>query len=255
MKSIAIISRLTLLENGRKQIFQALMILLLVVIAASTLLFLFTDGVRMQMLKDLCSTSITVGGSLLAIVLCAGGIQSDIENRTITPFVARPMTKQQYFLGKFLGNLATVGLGIAGMVAVFAVLLIVHGVMPDRYFALAVAFTLLQVAVIAAFSAMLGSFMSPVIAGMMSILFIIGGGMKVDGLAHMIDSSPSVVTRVALTPIYHLLPNMAAFNFKTMLVQGIGAPPGYCFWVMVYGMLYIAICLTIGGWCISTREV
>lgn len=255
MKSISIISRLTLLENGRKQIFQALMLLLLVVVAASTLLFLFTDGVRMQMLKDLCSTSITVGGSLLAVVLCASGIQSDIENRTITPFVARPMTKQQYFLGKFFGNLLTVAVGMLGMVAVFAILLIVHGVMPDRYFALAVSFTMLQVAVIAAFTAMLSSFLSPVLAGMLGMLFIVGGSMKVSGLAHMIDSSPSIVTRVAMTPIYHILPNMGAFNFKTMLVQGIGAPPGYCAWVLVYGLLYIAICLMIGGWCISARDV
>ena len=255
MKSILVVSHLTLLENARKQIFQALMMLLLVVVASSTLLFFLTDGVRMQMLKDLCSTCITVGGSLLAVVLCAGGIYSDIENRTITPFIARPMTKAQYFLGKFLGNMMTVYVGLAGMVVVFAILLMVHGVMPDRYLALAVFFTLLQATVIAAFTAMLGSFLSPILAGMFGLLFVIGGSMKVGGLAHMIASSPSATTRFLMLPIYHALPNMNAFDFKTMLVQGIGAPPAYCLWVFIYGLLYIAVCLTIGGWCISARDI
>ena len=47
-----VIARMSLLENSRKQVFHVLCLLVLTVIAGSTLLSIFTEGVKVKILKD-----------------------------------------------------------------------------------------------------------------------------------------------------------------------------------------------------------
>ena len=112
MTGIWTIAKMSLLENSRKQVFHVLCLLMLAVIGSSTLLSIFTEGVQIKILKDLCMTCIMFGGAALAIALGATGIPNDVESRTIHPLIARPLTRTQYLMGKFLGTFITVTMGV-----------------------------------------------------------------------------------------------------------------------------------------------
>ena len=122
MQKIFIISKMTLLENSRKQIFHVLCLVILAIIASSTLLSVLTEGAKVKIIKDLAMTTILFGGAVLSVALAASSIPNDIENRTIYPMFARPITRTQYVLGKYLGTISTVGLGLLAMSFVFIVL-------------------------------------------------------------------------------------------------------------------------------------
>jgi len=255
MSGIWIIAKMSLLENSRKQVFHVLCLLMLAVIGSSTLLTIFTEGVQIKILKDLCMTCILFGGAALAIALGATGIPNDVESRTIHPLIARPITRTQYVVGKYIGTLITVALGVAAMTAAFAVLIYGYQHSFDSFLGIAILFTLLEVAVVAAIATTISAFVSPAIATVVTFMAYLAGTIKIGYIGGLIERSQSGVSKAIYSLIYHALPNLESFNFKTSLVHHDVVPASYLWQVAIYGLCYIAFVLVVGASYFSSREV
>lgn len=255
MSGIWIVAKMSLLENSRKQVFHVLCLLMLAVIGSSTLLTIFTEGVQIKILKDLCMTCILFGGAALAIALGATGIPNDVESRTIHPLIARPLTRAQYVVGKFLGTFITVAMGVAAMTVAFGVLIYAYQHSFDSFLAMAIAFTLLEVAVVAAIATTISTFVSPAIASVVTFMAYLAGTIKIGYIGGLIDRSQSGTSKALYSLIYHALPNLECFNFKTSLVHHDAVPVSYLWQVTIYGLCYIAFVLLVGTWYFSNREV
>lgn len=255
MTAIWTISKMSLLENSRKQVFHVLCLLMLTVIASSTLLTMFTEGVQIKLLKDLCMSCILFGGAAMAIALGSSGIPNDVESRTIHPLIARPITRTQYVMGKFLGTFITVSLGVFAMALAFAFLILMFRHAPDMYLLLAVLFTLLEVAIIGAIATTISTFATPAVTAVLTFLAYVGGTIKVGYLAGLIERSTDGATKAVYSLIYHVLPNLECFNLKTSLVHHDPVPAAYLGQVAVYGVCYIAFVLVLGMSFFAKREV
>jgi Cu-processing system permease protein len=254
MRKILIISKMTLLENSRKQIFHVLCLVILAIIAGSTLLSLLTEGAKLKIIKDLAMTTILFGGAVLSVALAASSIPNDIESRTIYPLFARPITRSQYVIGKYLGTISTVGLGLLAMSFVFLVLIVSYEGKFDPYLLPAMLFTYLQVCIIAAFTTTLSMFFSPAITSAMSFMIYLFGSIKMGYLDGLINKSVAV-SKTVIGFIAHLLPNLESFNFKNALVHHDSVPISYLVQVFVYGIVYIVFSLCIGAAAFSKKEV
>ena len=124
---ILVISKLTVLENSRKQVFHVLLIAALAIICASTLLSFFTLGVQLKILKDLSLTSIIFCGGMLAVALASAGLPGEIEHRTLYPILARPIRRWEFIFGKYLGTLATIYSGLIVIAFAFGIILVRYG--------------------------------------------------------------------------------------------------------------------------------
>ena len=254
MKKILVISKMTILENSKKQIFHMLCLVILAIIASSTLLSVLTEGAKIKIIKDLAMTTILFGGAVLSIALASSSIPNDIENRTIYPIFARSITRTQYITGKYLGTISTVGLGLLAIGSVFTILIISFEGKFDPYISLAMFYTYLQVCIIAAFTLTLSIFFSPAITTSLSFLVYIFGSVKMgylDGLIERCDS----FSREAIGFISHILPNLECFNFKNALVHHDSVPISYLINVLVYGIIYIVFCLCICNAAFSRKEI
>lgn len=255
MTGIWIIAKMSLLENSRKQVFHVLCLLMLAVIAGSTLLSIFTEGVQVKILKDLCMTCILFGGAALAIALGATGIPNDVESRTIHPLIARPLTRAQYLMGKFLGTFITVGMGVLAMAIAFGALIYMYQHSVDPVLGLAVLYTLLEVAIIAAVATTISTLASPAITTVVSFMVYLAGTIKIGYIGGLIERSTDGFSRALYSLIYHALPNLECFNLKTSLVHHDTIPAAYLAQVAAYGVCYIAFTLVVGASYFSTREV
>ncbi len=249
------IARMSLLENSRKQVFHVLCLLMLAVIASSTLLTLFTEGVQVKILKDLCMTCILFGGAAMAIALGSSGIPNDVESRTIHPLIARPLTRAQYVMGKFIGTVITVSMGVLAMALAFALLILMFQRSLDSYLLLAVLFTLLEVAIIAAIATTVSTFATPAVTTVLTFLAYVGGTIKIGYLGGLIERSSGGITKAAYSVIYHALPNLECFNLKTALVHHDAVPAAYLGQVAIYGVCYVAFVLVLGMSFFASREV
>lgn len=255
MAGIWIIAKMSLLENSRKQVFHVMCLLMLAVIAGSTLLTIFTDGVQTKILKDLCMTCLLFGGAAMAIALGATGVPNDIESRTIHPLLARPLTRVQYLIGKFLGTFITVSLGVAAMTVVFGALIMMYQHSIDSSLGLAVLFTLLEVAIIAAVAITISTFASPAITTVLTFMIYLAGTIKIGYIGELIEKSQAGLSKGLYLLIYHALPNLECFNLKSALVHQEIIPGLYLSQVAVYGICYIAFMLVVGASYFASREV
>jgi Cu-processing system permease protein len=255
MSGIWIIARMSLLENSRKQVFHVLCLLMLAVIGSSTLLSIFTEGVQIKILKDMCMTCILFGGAALAIALGATGIPNDVESRTIHPLIARPLTRTQYVMGKFVGTFVTVTMGVGAMTVAFAVLIYMYEHRFDPFLGMAVLFTLLEVGIVAAIATAISTLASPAVTAVVTFMAYVAGTIKIGYVGGLIERSQTGVSKAIYALIYHALPNLECFNLKSSLVHHDAIPAAYLAQVAIYGFCYIAFVLALGASYFASREV
>lgn len=254
MSQILIIAKTTILENSRKQVFHVVTILTLTVVCASVLLSFFTLGVQVKILKDLCMTSILFCGGILAVALAATAIPGEVESRTCHPVLARPITRMQLVLGKYIGTLATVYIGLTVIGLAFAALLAArHGL--DALIILALGYAMLEVAVVAAIAMCFSVFTTPAVSVMVSFMLFVVGSVKIGYFKPLCEGIVNPLAKSAAFGLYHLLPNLESFNFKDALVHKLPVPDAYLVQVAIYGVCYAALVLTITSWGFARKEL
>jgi len=200
-------------------------------------------------------TCVLFAGAVLSIALGATGVPSDVENRTIYPIIARPITRWQYIAGKFVGTFLTVAMGLAALSAIFGALIYYYQGSFDWFLPTASAFALLEAAVIAAVATTLSTFTSPAVAALLSFMVYLFGTIKIGYFGAMLDRATSSVVKLAGATVYHLLPNLECFNLKAALVHDDAVPTSYLVQVAVYGVCYAAFVLALGALVFRRKEV
>lgn len=246
---------MSLLENSRKQVFHVLCLIMLAVIAGSTLLSIFTEGTKLKILKDLCMSCILFGGAALAIALGSTGIPNDVEHRTLYPIAARPISRSRYVVGKFFGTFLTVALGVFAMALVFGALIYTYQRSFDTFLPLATLFALLEVSIIAAISTALSTIASPAVTSLVGFLIYVCGSVKIGYFGSMIERTGNSFVKTLYSVVYHVLPNLECFNLKTALVHNDAVPVTYLIQVAAYGVCYAAIMLALGSMVFARKEV
>lgn len=80
-----------------------------------------------RVVADLGAASISLYALVVAIVIAATSLYRELEQKTIFPILARPISRAEYLVGKYLGTLLTLAVFIAADAAVVLFILSVHG--------------------------------------------------------------------------------------------------------------------------------
>jgi len=73
----------------------------------------FTLNNAPRVVSDLGAASISLFGVAVAIVIGATSLHRELEQKTIFPILARPISRGEYVVGKYLGNVLTLAVFIA----------------------------------------------------------------------------------------------------------------------------------------------
>jgi len=107
----------------RLRAFYFLLPFALILIGSSLFFARLSFQAEFQILKDVSLGAMSIFSSLLAIVATAQLIPRDLEERTIYTILAKPVLRSEYLVGKMLGVLLLLALGILVMSALFLGLL------------------------------------------------------------------------------------------------------------------------------------
>lgn len=254
MRSLGVIAKISMLEGARKQIFHVLMLFSLTLIVVSTLLGFFDHNIQIKIVKDLVSVAMMISIGLIAITLSVSGLPMEIENKTAYPVLAKPISRWQFVLGKYLGIMGTITIGMLIMTAAFAAILLVYAHAIDGAIMLLVPFLLLEAAILAAVGSFLSTLCSPPLAWFLTLFAYILGSAKVS-IYHFLTGGHNVFERIIGTILYHALPNLECFNFKDSLVHHIPVPPGYLVQTALYGLTYTAAVLVLTSISFADKEL
>lgn len=236
----------TFRESVRDRVLYNLILFVLILVAASVFVSDLSLDMESQFTAALGLSAMLLFGALIAIFIGVGLVYKEIDKRTIYSLLSKPVHRHEFIIGKYLGLCLTLLVNTAVMVlATELALLYVNGKFVPLQTAVLAASLLvyLELVLVVAVALMFSSFTTPMLAALFSFAIYVIGHFSKDLLV-MASLSGSTITRVALTILYYLLPNLSNFGFITEASHGRIVPVTMAISAIVYALVYIGVLLS-----------
>lgn len=253
-------------ESVRDRVPYNLVLFAMLLIASSYLLGQLTAGQDVKIIKDLGLAAISVFGLFIAIFIGIGLVSKEVERRSIYALLAKPISRPQFIAGKYAGLVLTLLVNVTVMtIALYAVLAYMTwtaapGVKAgwsvpgtDPALLKATFLILIELMIVTAVALFFSTFSSPLLSAALTFGLYVAGQLNTDlkNFDQVVESKPAIWLARGL---YHLLPDLSAFDVKMQVVHGLPVTAGYLAVTAGYGLLYIAALLLAATVIFSRRD-
>jgi ABC-type transport system involved in multi-copper enzyme maturation permease subunit len=253
MKTWAVAAN-TFREAIRDKVLYNLVFFALLVMGASVVLGSATLGEGIKIIVDLSLAAMSVFGLLIAIFVGIGLVHKEIQRRTVYMLLAKPISRRNFVIGKYLGLMLVIALNVGVMTAALFALMALHSP-PGMYASVLVAVLLIlvELMVVTAVAVLFSTFSTPTLSAMFTLGVWVIGRFSSD-LARYAGTSESAATRALLTGLHYLLPNLEKFDVKHLAVYGMAIEPAYVGAAMAYGLVYIVFLIALAAVIFDRRD-
>jgi ABC-type transport system involved in multi-copper enzyme maturation permease subunit len=203
-------------------------------------------------LKDIGLASMDFFGSLIAIFIGVGLVNKEIERRSIHPLLAKPLSRDEFFLGKFAGLAFTLLLNVAVMAAGLYLTLVAVGYRADPLLLRGIYPILLGLLLVVALALLFSTITSSALAAVGTVVLVVVGRYS-DVIKNMKEVAPGTPSWL-IQFLYYAIPNFRNFDFKDRVAYGEVVAPSELAWVSLYALCYIAVVLGAGLSMFRQRE-
>ena len=255
MRAIALVAGAVFRESVRDRVPYSLVAFSVLLIAASYLISQLTAGQDLKIIKDLGLASMSVFGLLIAVFIGIGLVAKEVERRSIFALLVKPMSRDQFLLGKYLGLVLTLVANVSAMVVAYYLVLAYTDVTAsvstkagwpapamDPRLLIAVALILAQLMIVTAVALFFSTFSSPLLATLLTLGLWVAGHFNAD-LRNFGEVVESPVAAAIARGLYYLLPNLAPFDVKAEVVHGVPIAWAHVGLTLAYAVVYIAMLL------------
>jgi ABC-type transport system involved in multi-copper enzyme maturation permease subunit len=263
------IALITFKEGTRNRAFYGISLIALLMMGAA----FFISGMIMRdvgkVAVDMALSTVSFAGLLVVLFVGIDLMAKDLDKRTIYMVLARPISRQQYIVGKFLG-ISLLIVSTVLLLSIFAAISIstIKWANPD-YFPrfswglvfLAEAFIAVSLILLSAMSFLFASVSSTsfltLILTIMS--YIIGHSLSsVKALVEAPQASGITVSPLTVKLVqaaYYLFPNLSLFDIKMQAAHGLSLPTTYIIWTLCYGVVYIFLVIVFAALLFRKKEL
>jgi ABC-type transport system involved in multi-copper enzyme maturation permease subunit len=256
VRAIALVAGAVFKESVRDRVPYSMVAFAVLLIAASFLISQLTAGQDIKIIKDLGLAAISWFGLVIAVFIGIGLVSKEVERRSVFALLAKPLTRGQFILGKYLGLVLTLVVNLSVMaVAFYAVLFYFDSVTTDYLktawpapaldprLMLAIGLTIAELAIVTALALFFSTFSSPLLSAMLTLGLWVAGHFSGDlrNFEAVIDAPPVVALARGL---YYVLPNLAPFNIRAEVAHGVEVSGTTIALTLAYAVVYIGILLT-----------
>jgi ABC-type transport system involved in multi-copper enzyme maturation permease subunit len=256
MKKIFAISNVVLLEMYRRKDFYVLFIVTALVTAVMGSVTFFNSTQIVRYLKALCLFLIWASSLFIAIGATARQLPAESESRTIFPLMAKPVSRAQILLGKFLGCWLACGVALVIFYAFFGCVAATreqHWPLANYFQAWTLHWAMLSIVVA---MTLLGSLVLTAVSSNITITFIATVAILLVGrYLHKVALSMSELSAIAITGLYYVIPHLELFDVRDRIVQD-WPPIPWGIWLiaLLYAAAYTALLLLV-SWLVFRRKV
>ena len=244
-RRVAAIARNASREAVRDRVLYNLVLFVLLLTVASIFIGELSGGQERKIIIDLGLSALLLFGVFIAIFVGVGLVYKEIERRTIYAIFAKPVSRGEFLVGKYLGlcltllvNVLVMGIGVS-----LAVIFVSRGWEP---LALriwpAILLIYVQLAILTSVALLFSSFSSPALSALLTFFIFIIGHFSAD-LKSLANSMGGVAARSLFRGLYYLLPNLANYNFITPAANGQLPDATHVAAAIMYAAVYIAVVL------------
>jgi Cu-processing system permease protein len=255
MRTVILVARAVFRESVRDRVPYSLVIFATLLMAASYLISQLTAGQDLKIIKDLGLAAMALIGLLIAVFIGIGLVAKEVERRSIFSLLAKPMSREQFLVGKYLGLALTLTVNLAAMtVAYYLVLVYTDLTVPasvklasptpavDPRLLLAVGMILAEMLLVTAVALFFSTFSSPLLATLLTLGLWVAGHFNAD-LRNFGAIVESPVASSMARGLYYVLPNLAPFDIKAEVVHGVPVDPAHLGLTLAYAAVYITMVL------------
>ena len=235
-------------------------------VSGSYLISQMTAGQDLKIIKDLGLAALNILGLLIAVFIGVGLVAKELERRSIYGLLSKPLTREQFLLGKYFGLLMTLAVNLGAMVlALYAVLFYQdlaasaaqRATWPapalDPRLLIAVALMFGELAIVTALALFFSTFTSPLLTLLLTLGLWIAGHFNAD-LRQFEQVVDSPVAQYLALAAYYVLPNLAPFNVKAEVVHGVAVSASHVALTLAYGVVYATVLLLAAMAVFRTRD-
>lgn len=254
MRNIFAVAGVVIKELYRRKDFYVLFIVTILICLVMASVNIFNDAKIARYLKEICLLLVWVSSLIIAITTPARQIPAERENRTLLPLLAKPLTRVQLILGKFLGCWLACGLTLLCFYAFFGALSASreHQLPVANYFQAALLHWFM-LGIIVAF-ALLGSLIFAAPSSNATICFVlIGGIMFVGRNLDRVALTLREPTRTIVYWLYFVIPHLEFYDMRDLVVHNWPTVPWLYFGLaLLYAVFYMGVFLI--GACLVFRR-
>jgi ABC-type transport system involved in multi-copper enzyme maturation permease subunit len=253
MSRVLAVAANTFRETVRERVLYNLVFFAILMTVSGLLLGQLSIRQDEKIIKDLGFAAMDLFGTLIAVFIGVGLVGKEIEKRSLYPLLAKPVTRGEFFVGKFAGLVFTLLVNIALMTAGLYLTLVATGRRPDPLLLAAVYPIFLGLLLVVAL-AMLFSTVSS--SSALASVFTVGAvvaGHFTDVIRNMREVAPGVPAWL-VDALYAVLPNFRNLDFKDRVAYGDPVAAGVLAWVTVYVLAYVAVLLGLGLAAFRSRD-
>jgi ABC-type transport system involved in multi-copper enzyme maturation permease subunit len=253
-------------ESVRDRVPYNLVVFAVLLIASSYLLGQLTAGQDVKIIKDLGLAATSMFGLFIAIFIGIGLVSKEVERRSVYSLLSKPISRPQFILGKYAGLVLTLGVNVAVMtIAVYVVLGYMSWIEspefkagwdtpgPDPALLKAIVLIFIELMIVTAIALFFSTFSTPLLSAALTFGLFVAGHFNAD-LKHFERVVDSRAAALVARGVYHVVPDLSAFDVKTEVVHGVPVSAGYMLTTGAYGALYIAALLIAATIVFSRRD-
>jgi Cu-processing system permease protein len=257
VRKIASIVSVTIREALRQKLAVNLLVFAVALVAASFTISTLTFGEQYRIIVDIGLSAMEIFGTLIAVFLGAGLIARDVERRTVYPIVAKPVSRAEYVIGRYLGLVATTTLNMLVMATVFTAVLGFYlrgfGFLRDTPFLAVLASMAVRFAVVGALACFFSCFTTATLSAIFTLSFVVAGLLASDLVRYWALQGPAA--RALGRAAFVIVPNLEALNLKEAMVYKDPVSMSFAVTGLGYGILYAAAVLAFAVAVFSRRDL
>lgn len=251
MKVVAL-AAVTIREALRRKVQVNLLLFALLLVVMSLVLSSLTLGEMHRIASDLGLTAMEAMGSLIAVFLGASLVAGDVERRVLYPVLAKPVSRAQYLLGRYLGLAATLLLNLVVMGATLAALLVIEerSARPlDLALLSAYAMMGVHFLVVGAIAVFFSAMTSTTLAAIFALALTLAGRLSND-LRSLWSGAGSELAAA----LWYLLPNLGSLSLNESVIYRT-PPPASAWLAALHAALYAAGVLALAAAIFERRDL
>jgi len=234
----------TFRESARNKMFYLLVFFGILFALSSKLVSFLTLGDAMKVLKDTGLAAINFFCVLIAIFTGINLVYKEIEKKTVFNILSKPVSRDEFIIGKFLGLALTMLTALGAMAVIFFAFIALSGGGFDPGIALYFFMLFLELLIIVALSLLFSSFTTPILSFIFTVsLYLIGQIMWTYNEFRAFITVP--LWRKFTQVLYYLLPNLSKFNIKNDVVMGVAFQPWTILFSVLYALAYVLALLAL----------
>jgi len=223
MNTALVIARNTISEALRKKIINAFFMVGVVLIGLTFIFNQFSPRQELTLVKGMGLGIISLAGLLITVILSINLIPTEIERRTIYTILAKPVRRNEFLLGKFLGSVGTLTINIGLMGVVFVAAIAVKQMGSDSAinpFLLlkGILMIFMQLVLLSALAIFFSTFVTPLVNFFLTMVVFVIGNLSTY-TQNLAQNSKVLPVKWFLSALHYGLPNFANFQYTNPLLQ------------------------------------